>query len=289
MNDDAETIAIGDGSIVLQLSTRLSTELEEDGTICGFIPDAPDLLALRFSSVTCSAETPDRTAKLDFAAEILAQGNQKGRPIMQVGATSWYYEDQDTRENAEMLWIRFWHGGHRNKRIIVSLTCGYNDRQNLLVQEIIALVPKCLATLKPRAQKTPLTSLETQILNDQRALVQNTLRNKYGTFLMPQLRADLPALQRIVNDRVFSPEQEHEWSCVGVAFGDVIANELGLDWIVQCDVHGTEPALNLSGTSITLFPRPMIMKRVEKGEYPDLACLLGKLEESMLQLKQKGC
>lgn len=289
MSKHESTVAIGNGSIVLALPNWLSFEVEKDGTICTFLTEMPNLLALRFTSLTVEAKAPQETSKIDLAPEVLSAGKQKGLKSVLAEGKAWYYEDQDSQENGQQIWLRFWHVGYRNNRIIISLCCDSQSRQNTQVQKTMAVVPQLIAGLNTRNEKSPLTSQEHELLDRQREVVENLLRAKYNTYALPKLKSDLPLLQQLINDHVFSPEQKYEWSCIGVAFGDVVANELGLNWIAQCDEYGTEPALNLENTSITLFPRTMILKRVEKSEYPDLQFLLGKLKESIDDLRRKGC
>jgi hypothetical protein len=106
---------------------------------------------------------------------------------------------------------------------------------------------------------------------------------------MPRLKWDLPILQRIIDDRVFSAKQEREWTCLGVVFGDIVSCEIGLDWIAYCDEFGAEPALHLANTSLVVFPRTMILKRVERAERPDLHDLFSSLEKTISDLRSKGC
>ncbi len=257
--------------------------------MCTFLAEMPDLLALRFTSLTVGAKPPQKTSEINLAPKVLSDGKQKGLETVCVGEKAWYHEDKNSEQNGNQLWLRFWHIGYRNNRIVISLCCDFHSKQNPQVQKTIAVVPQLIDALKIRDKKSPLTSQEHEHLGHQRAVVEELLRVKYNTYTLPKLKADLPLLQQLINDRIFSPEQKYEWSCVGVIFGDIIANELGLNWIVQCDEYGIEPALNLENTSITLFPRTMILKRVEKSEYPDLQFLLGKLKESIDDLKRKGC
>ena len=58
--------------------------------------------------------------------------------------------------------------------------------------------------------------------------------------------------------------------CLGITFGDAVAQELGLDWVAVEDEHGRDPALRMPGTSVILYPMTMISKRVEQGELVDI-------------------
>jgi hypothetical protein len=54
-----------------------------------------------------------------------------------------------------------------------------------------------------------------------------------------------------------------------VTFGDALAQELGLRWIMVEDEYGRDPALKLDGTCVLVFPLTSISKRVERGEQVD--------------------
>jgi hypothetical protein len=58
--------------------------------------------------------------------------------------------------------------------------------------------------------------------------------------------------------------------CLGITFGDALAQHLGLNWVAVEDEHGRDPALSLLGTSVLAFPMTSISKRVERGEAVDV-------------------
>ncbi len=45
-----------------------------------------------------------------------------------------------------------------------------------------------------------------------------------------QTPTDLPALQRLIDDRAFNKTQTYELESLGVAFGDVSSSELPVRW-----------------------------------------------------------
>jgi hypothetical protein len=229
-----------------------------------------------------------QTASIDLAADMVEERG-KEYEVKRAGDKAWYEDERSSEENGEPIWLHFWTIGYRNMNIIVSFCCDLAVKNDERVSKAEAVISEMIPTLRMRSEKSALTRLEVNELDQQRAVVCDVLRERYGVYQVPQLRSDMGTLQTLVDDRVFSPEQEHEWQCVGVVFGDVVAAKLGLEWIMQCDEYGVEPALNLAGTSITLFPRTMILKRIENGEEMDLAFVLEKLAESVEQLKRDGC
>src|SRR5580704_16570646 len=65
-------------------------------------------------------------------------------------------------------------------------------------------------------------------LDQQRAIVAATAKQKYGTVGLTKTVADLPVLQRLIDDDAFNKTQTYELQSLGVAFGDVMASELPL-------------------------------------------------------------
>ena len=76
---------------------------------------------------------------------------------------------------------------------------------------------------------------------------------------------------------------------MGVVFGDLLAAELGLHWCAYSDEQGCDAALRLDDTSVTLFPRSRMLKRIERDEDMDLDAFIDDLAESIEELKANGC
>ncbi len=287
MQNTPLTVAVADGSLVLPLPQGCDFGVEEDGTIWVALEEVPDLFTLRISSITAEAKSPEQTRQFDFTAETVARGRELGAEISQAGETAWYHRDEKSENEGQSLWIRFWWMGYRNSKVILSLTCDEAVWNDPRVQAVATRLPELLAVASVRGEKSPPTTQEARMLDEQRAAVREFLQSRYDVYALPELRSDLPVLQELVDDRVFHPDQEYEWSCVGVVFGDVLARELDLHWIVQTDEYGPEPALRYQETSITLFPRTMLLKRVERGEWPDLAELLEGLSDTIERGKRE--
>lgn len=273
------TVAVADGSLILPLPEGCDFGTEEDGTIWAVLDDAPDLLTLRISSLTAEAKSPEESRKLDFTVETVERAKELGAEISRAGEKAWYHLDEQTEHDGRPLWMRFWWMGYRNSKVVLSLTCDQASQNDFRVRAVATRIPELLAAATARGEKSTPTTQDSRILDDQRALVAEMLQSRYDAYSLPQLRSDLPILQQLVDDRVYGPEQEYEWSCVGVVFGDVLARELDLHWIIQLDEYGLEPALRYQETSITLFPRSMLLKRVERGEWPNLEELLDGLSD----------
>jgi hypothetical protein len=74
---------------------------------------------------------------------------------------------------------------------------------------------------------------------------------------------------------------------VGIAFGDALAQELGLTRVIVEDDYGRDPALILEGTSIISFPLTAISKRVQAGEAVDVRALFRSASETIARLRDE--
>ena len=83
----------------------------------------------------------------------------------------------------------------------------------------------------------------------------------YGT-----LEGKLRLLDTILQNCWITPEETLKLQCLGVTFGDALAQRLGLAWVAVEDDAGRNPALVAEGTSIRVFPLTSIAKRIERGE-----------------------
>jgi len=72
-------------------------------------------------------------------------------------------------------------------------------------------------------------------LDQQRAIVAAAAKQRYGTSTLSRTRKDLPILQRLLDDKAFKKSQTYELQSLGVAFGDVLASEFPLRWVMITD------------------------------------------------------
>lgn len=80
----------------------------------------------------------------------------------------------------------------------------------------------------------------------------------------------LQLLETILSNGWVEPTETVKLQALGVAFGDALAQQLGLTWAVIDDEYGRDAALILNGTSVKVFPLTSISKRVEAAEAVDV-------------------
>ena len=133
----------------------------------------------------------------------------------------------------------------------------------------------------PEPKFTELSRQDSTRLEQQRTVVLTAARQRYGTLVLTRTKSDLPVLQNLIDDRVFNKSQTYELQCLGVAFGDVLASELPLRWVMVTDEFGTDPTLRFKKTTIQINALTMISKRVERDEPVSVQWLLDKTREQL--------
>jgi hypothetical protein len=124
-------------------------------------------------------------------------------------------------------------------------------------------------------------------LDRQRHVVAAIAKQRYGTEGLTKTKSDLPVLQRLLDDGAFSKAQTYELQSLGIVFGDVLATELPLRWMMVTDEIGSDLTLRYKNTTIQINAVTMISKRVERGETVDVETLFAKVPESIAQMEKE--
>ena len=75
---------------------------------------------------------------------------------------------------------------------------------------------------------------------------------------------------------------------LGTAFGQQLADGLGLRWVIASDEHGTDLALHGQPGDILAFPISSIAKRCEKREFECFSSLYDRLREDIENRRRLG-
>jgi hypothetical protein len=131
------------------------------------------------------------------------------------------------------------------------------------------------------------TPADSQRLEHQRQLVENYVADESRErFRTPA--GKLGTIRAILAGKVFGATQTYELQSLGVVFGDALALQLGLEWVIVEDNSGRDPALRAPGTSIIVYPLTMISKRVERGEAVDVFDLFNTVAAGVERLRREG-
>lgn len=139
----------------------------------------------------------------------------------------------------------------------------------------------------PEPKFSELSPQDKARLDQQRSLVATAVKQRYGITALSRTKKDLSILQRLIDDKVFKKSQTYQLQSLGVVFGDVLASELPLRWVMITDQYGTDPTLRFKNTSINVNVLTMISKRVERNEQVDVLSLLQQNREALSEAEKK--
>ncbi|MEO1079632.1 MAG: DUF3806 domain-containing protein [Pseudomonadota bacterium] len=131
---------------------------------------------------------------------------------------------------------------------------------------------------------SPLTALDRQYMDQQRQSVAGLTLRYYGGRCCRR-EAELDYLQRLLDDRYVRDEDRELLQAMGIALGDLLADELDLRWVIYEDAEGRSRALQLDQTENFLFPVTMISRRRESGDRTPITEVYQQAVEAMQAAK----
>lgn len=153
-----------------------------------------------------------------------------------------------------------------------------------ILSSFLVSCSKPQATQPAMPKFTELSPEDRTRLDMQRAIVATAAKQRYGTPALTHSRADLPVIQRLIDDQAFSKNQTYELQSLGVVLGDVLVAELPLKWVMVTDEFGTDPTLRFKDSTLQVNVLTMISKRIEQDREANVADLLRKTQEQLERL-----
>jgi len=139
----------------------------------------------------------------------------------------------------------------------------------------------------PEQTISALNDADRMLLREQRAVVEKILGDNEDSKRKYQTAAGkLGTIRAILEAGLYKPDQTHDLQCLGIVLGDAFVLDLGMEWIVVEDEYGRDAALRMPNTSIIIYPKTMISKRIERGEEVDVFDLYNYTAEQVEALKQ---
>jgi len=106
----------------------------------------------------------------------------------------------------------------------------------------------------------PLSPLDRQFMDAQRTTIAE-FANRIGRTLSGHAERDLDTLQRILDSNAIARDDLLTQQAMGFVFGDLLAKELSMKWVVYRDRAGRSRALRYGNEDIYLYPITMISRR----------------------------
>ena len=119
------------------------------------------------------------------------------------------------------------------------------------------------AAAQDRVWISELSPLDRQYMIHQRASIEDIARRNLGHGFAGEKDRDLDLLQRLLDRGLVHSDQTRELQAMGVILGDLLADELGMHWVIYEDKLGRSRAQRYRETDNYLFPMTMISRRQE--------------------------
>ncbi|MEP1472767.1 MAG: DUF3806 domain-containing protein [Halieaceae bacterium] len=126
-----------------------------------------------------------------------------------------------------------------------------------------------------------LSYLDRSYMKQQRERIGDLSLRNLGRSLNGTATNDLAILQALLDKKLVTGDQKLELQAMGVVMGDLLAADLGLDWVIYEDKVGRSRALRYRQTDNYLFPMTMISRRREVGNTDTVADIYQKAHASM--------
>jgi len=130
-----------------------------------------------------------------------------------------------------------------------------------------------------------LTAGQIEILANMRKAAKELIQRKLGILSINGTKSDLTAMQSLINRRMVRLDDVIVWQNLGVLFGDVLAREFNMIWVIYEDDLGPSKALRWRKTDNFLFPVTMLSKRAKYGEEINLKQILDELTITVDEFK----
>lgn len=146
----------------------------------------------------------------------------------------------------------------------------------VLLLTIALLLPAMPSAAAGETRISELSYLDKQYMSQQRELISDLAALQLGRRFNGKPDNDLEILQLLLDRRLVRPEQTRELQAMGVIMGDLLAADLGMNWVVYEDRLGRSRALRYQQSDEYLFPVTMISRRQEVGNQTPVAAIYQK-------------
>jgi hypothetical protein len=172
----------------------------------------------------------------------------------------------------------------------VSVTVDGAESQTELTSSMRELTPEQLEQYafpeqEDNFESRDLTAGQIEILANMRKAAKELIQRKLGILSINGTKSDLTAMQSMINRRMVRLDDVIVWQNLGVLFGDVLAREFNMIWVIYEDDLGPSKALRWRKTDNFLFPVTMLSKRAKYGEEINLKQILDELAITVDEFK----
>lgn len=119
----------------------------------------------------------------------------------------------------------------------------------------------------PKIATRSLNPEEQTTLDGATTWVNELLKQEFKTKVrLTGTREDIPNLHTMLSEGPYTADPNAELTTFGIVFGQVLAREIPMRWVIYQDEQGSDLALQYQNLELFVFPCDMIAKRIEEGE-----------------------
>lgn len=157
--------------------------------------------------------------------------------------------------------------------------------RNALITTLLTITAGFVTQAALGQEKEPriseLSVIDRNFMDSQRRDVDTLARTHLGRQVRGEKDNDLEVLQQLLDRNLVKRDDTVMLQGMGVVLGDVLRQELGLQWVIYEDELGRSRALRLGLTDHYLYPVTMISRRYEVGAPVDVRAIYDKAVELM--------
>jgi hypothetical protein len=122
--------------------------------------------------------------------------------------------------------------------------------------------------------------LHIKAMSNQKTKVDDLLKLHTGSKLRGNL-TDITNMQRLLDQYIVNKKDTEIMQAMGMALGDVMAQELDMHWVIYEDKHGRSKALQYQQAQHFLFPVTMLSRRAAGKAPIDIQTIYDKAAQKI--------
>jgi hypothetical protein len=259
-----KTFEIGDCMKSICVSDCYFAEFQNDNKTLLLYTEADDFW-IRISVISFE---PKEKAENPMFDRIIERAKEEGKECKIVGDKSYTSETKEFEKDGKQGITIFYDIGYKCHIILISVTAYSETSTTEKFKSVLEELPEYIASIQEVSLEeqnffSP-TYNDYQYIDEQCAKILDIKEEELEDF--HERGETLKTIQKFIDEEKFGAQNFAELQALGVAFGDYIQHKYpDFQWAIIRDQYGRDVCLKYGKTTITIFPRTMISKRVEDG------------------------
>lgn len=274
---------IGDGEKSILVPRRWVAEQEDDETVLLYDPLAKNV-ELRVSVLSLKAESQDIE---EPGREWLVQ---KARDLGLSAVTTEdmaYITYKEKPEITGRAAERYFEVGFRSHFLLFTVTPKVLEREDRVIRRTVDEVRTMIVTLeeRPQGEQWVLEPQQNDIhtIKTQNKIVDEEMRRQ------GLASKEIASLDRLIQMKPWKIGDHDFWQAAGLKLGSLLRENIpGFHWVIIKDDEGRDPALRFGKTSVLVYPRSMLAKRLHEKESFTVKELFEQVIETVETMVRQG-